>query len=133
MNLPVGSAQHEPAVNGCRGVVGVVFHVSREFEHRPIVDIVSHRPPSRRSSGHDRRRGRSEAAPDRDLVIYDQGQRTTLAHRPTSRLEDAVEMARGVFRSDVANAPEIVRGRLDVAAKLQGQREHVETRTEIRR
>ena len=133
MHLAIGGAQHEPSINRGGGVIGMLFHVGRQFEKGSIVGLLPDRTPGGGRPRYRRGRRRPETAPDRDPVVDHQGQRSAFPDRSPGRFEDAVEMAQRVFGSHMTNAPEIVRRGIHHAAQLEGQGEHVEARTEIGR
>ena len=133
MHLAIRSTKHQPPKYGRGGVVGMLLHICRQFEDGSIVGVLAERSPGGGGPGHGSRRRRPEAAADRDPVVHHQGHRLAVPHRSAGRLEDAIEVSRRVFGSDMTDAPEIARGGIHHAAQLESKSEHVETRTEIGR
>ena len=92
MHLAIGGAEDQPSVHGRGGVVGMFLHIGRQFEDGAIVGFFPERTPGGGGSGNGGRRRRPEAAPDRDPVVYHQGQGPALPDHSAGRLEDAIEM-----------------------------------------
>ena len=133
MHLAIWSTEHQSSVHGRSGVVGMFLHIGRQLEDGSIVGLLAERTPGGGGAGNGGRRRRPETAPDRDPVVYHQGHGMGVADRSAGRLEDAIEVSRGVFGSDMTDAPEIGWGGIYHAAQLESKSEHVKARTEIGR
>jgi hypothetical protein len=92
MHLAIGGAEHQPSIHGRGGVVGMFFHVGRQFEDGAIVGLFPERPPGGGGSGNGGCCRRPEAAPDRDPVVDHQGQWPAVPDHSAGRLDDAIEM-----------------------------------------